>query len=355
LNAARLVPVTLGLLLLTSCSFFGKKPETKASSGASLSEAASDKPNLTFPQANCGEEATTPSANWYPVYLDNADLSEVRSRYCGNAVNAVRAKTGTPTVQLASFTSYEKAQKFAEAVGGTVDPVSDSTAAAGSTTASRQDLSSKTGVLTAAETGAQINIRTSASIDSAVQDIGFSGDKVQVISKSQGDDGQTWYRVQLSTGATGWVRSDLVTPADTAIASSRTGATAPDTSEPSATASTSPSTSASTGASTAASAPPSTTSSTESTTPSAVAAAAATSAGAGSSTSRTALVTAQDPDSPINVRSSASTSAEVQDLAYAGDRIQIADRTQGDDGHTWYRVKFESGAEGWIRSDFVGN
>jgi uncharacterized protein YgiM (DUF1202 family) len=55
------------------------------------------------------------------------------------------------------------------------------------------------------------------------------------------------------------------------------------------------------------------------------------------------------------VRSGAGTSTEVQDVAYGGDRIQITDTQQGDDGQTWYKVEFESGTSGWVRSDFIGN
>ena len=62
---------------------------------------------------------------------------------------------------------------------------------------------------------------------------------------------------------------------------------------------------------------------------------------------------ASEPGSPINVRDRASTSGEVRTVGYSGDRIQIADKTQDDDGTVWYSVRFDSGATGWVRSDFV--
>jgi hypothetical protein len=67
------------------------------------------------------------------------------------------------------------------------------------------------------------------------------------------------------------------------------------------------------------------------------------------------MLTAREPNSPINIRDQASTASPVRYLGYPGDPIQISDRMRGDDGYTWYKVQFQSGAAGWVRGDFIGN
>ncbi|MEO0771513.1 MAG: SH3 domain-containing protein, partial [Cyanobacteria bacterium J06649_4] len=56
----------------------------------------------------------------------------------------------------------------------------------------------------------------------------------------------------------------------------------------------------------------------------------------------------------INVRSSPSTSASTPHYGVPGDPVQILEAASGTGGFTWYKVAFESGAEGWIREDLVG-
>lgn len=73
-----------------------------------------------FPQDSCGDKTAESTDLWYPVFIDEGDLDYIRSQYCGDATSANREKTGTPTVQLASFTDYERALRFAQAVGGEV-------------------------------------------------------------------------------------------------------------------------------------------------------------------------------------------------------------------------------------------
>lgn len=36
-----------------------------------------------------------------------------------------------------------------------------------------------------------------------------------------------------------------------------------------------------------------------------------------------------------------------------GDALQVLQGAVGNDDYDWYRVAFESGAEGWVRSDLV--
>ena len=64
------------------------------------------------------------------------------------------------------------------------------------------------------------------------------------------------------------------------------------------------------------------------------------------------LIAAQ-PESRINLRSQPSTTASAKGYGLVGDPVQLLRSAQGGDG-TWYYVKFEqSGAEGWIRGDFI--
>ncbi|PSR17814.1 hypothetical protein C8255_10680 [filamentous cyanobacterium CCP3] len=74
----------------------------------------------------------------------------------------------------------------------------------------------------------------------------------------------------------------------------------------------------------------------------------------GQSSPKSARLTAQEANSRINLRTQPSAQSSDQGYGLVGDPIQILNQAQGDDGFTWYLVKFEgSGAEGWIRSDFV--
>lgn len=68
---------------------------------------------------------------------------------------------------------------------------------------------------------------------------------------------------------------------------------------------------------------------------------------------RAAQLIAAQPEAQINLRSQPTTSSSSKGYGLVGDPVQLmrsADRSDG----TWYFVKFEkSGAEGWIRGDFI--
>lgn len=67
-----------------------------------------------------------------------------------------------------------------------------------------------------------------------------------------------------------------------------------------------------------------------------------------------AVLTASDPNSQINLRSTPSTTSNLLGYGLVGDQVQLLDQTTGNDGKTWYLVKFpRSGAQGWIHEDFV--
>jgi|GEM_PF-6342029 len=72
-----------------------------------------------------------------------------------------------------------------------------------------------------------------------------------------------------------------------------------------------------------------------------------------SSALREATLEAKHPNSRINVHNKPTTQSSVQYIGVVGDRVKILNEARAGDGHTWYQVKFDNGAEGWIRGDFV--
>lgn len=71
-------------------------------------------------------------------------------------------------------------------------------------------------------------------------------------------------------------------------------------------------------------------------------------------TGTAATLTSQEAGSRINVRDAASTQANVRHYGLGGDRVTILGSSVDRGGDLWYRVRFNrSGAEGWIRGDFV--
>lgn len=67
-----------------------------------------------------------------------------------------------------------------------------------------------------------------------------------------------------------------------------------------------------------------------------------------------AQLTAKDTKAQINVRVSPSIAAKAQHYGVVGDSVLIQEQATDEKGATWYQVKFSvSGAEGWVRSDFV--
>ncbi|NJR65872.1 MAG: SH3 domain-containing protein [Leptolyngbyaceae cyanobacterium CRU_2_3] len=352
-----LIATALSVVSLSACSVADLTPKDMGSIAVSPSASATISPaaaspsissEFSFPQISCGDQATSPSETWYPVYIDKGDIAQIRSKYCKDAVRVIRDKTGIPSVQVASFTSAGKAQRFAAAVGGQVEPVGISrasldaqvmdaqatgeraTGSALSTTSSTSAFnamaSGESGVLVSRDSQAPINIRDRATTTAPIVQVGYGGDRIQIVNTTQAEDGYTWYSVQLESGEKGWVRGDFVNlnsaNPDTSAAS--------DSRDRSLSASAIPSTSN-----------PSTSSSSTSS--------------SSASINRSGVLTASEPGSLINVRSSASTSAEVQSTGYVGDRIQVTDKMQGDDGYTWYSVRLESGGTGWVRSDFVSS
>jgi hypothetical protein len=72
-----------------------------------------------FPQDSCGDKSTNANNTWYPVFIGDRSLDEIRQEFCRDAIPATR-QAGERSVQVASFISLDKAQRFAVVVGGEV-------------------------------------------------------------------------------------------------------------------------------------------------------------------------------------------------------------------------------------------
>jgi hypothetical protein len=69
---------------------------------------------------------------------------------------------------------------------------------------------------------------------------------------------------------------------------------------------------------------------------------------------RTAYLATQATGSQVNLRSQPTTQSTAQGYGLGGDQITLLRLAEGEGGFSWYYVKFaQSGAEGWVRGDFV--
>jgi Bacterial SH3 domain len=66
------------------------------------------------------------------------------------------------------------------------------------------------------------------------------------------------------------------------------------------------------------------------------------------------VLTSQNPNSRINIRSQPSTRASSPHYGFRGDKVTVIRSTQGRDGYEWYYIRFiKSGAQGWVRGDLI--
>lgn len=62
------------------------------------------------------------------------------------------------------------------------------------------------------QAGSQVNIRSAPSTNAKALHFGFVGDYVDIINSQIGQDGYTWYYVEVSaSGVKGWIRADFIT------------------------------------------------------------------------------------------------------------------------------------------------
>ncbi|PPS40248.1 hypothetical protein B1A85_20890 [Chroococcidiopsis sp. TS-821] len=114
------VPDSLGeaeLLYVCSLRTANGGRQTVSSSRTSNRAAVTSR-NVSFPRKSCGDPFQSQGTYW-PVFIDGGNLRQIRTHLCNDAFSIVRER-GIKSVQVASFTSYERALSFAQQVGGTV-------------------------------------------------------------------------------------------------------------------------------------------------------------------------------------------------------------------------------------------
>lgn len=199
------------------------------------SVAASPEPASTA-EDTCGDSGT--NGEWYPVFMNNADVRQVRQKYCRDAISKTR-DDGTPTVQVASFTDRQRAVKFADRVGGEVgQPYKVGSSISSSKPSSNPTepppsknetppqkneappLKNETNRPKTGDTNAVIigdssskNIRRGPGSEFPVQHIAYPGDRVQITGSEQDSGGYVWYEVYFpKSGASGWIAGQLIRP-----------------------------------------------------------------------------------------------------------------------------------------------
>ncbi|HLO86186.1 MAG TPA: hypothetical protein VK203_14415 [Nostocaceae cyanobacterium] len=120
-------PFTIGLIiaLLVGCS--GTKQDATVTSTLESQQASKSRvteqnefDSVSFPQESCGEKLPNdPKAypiKYYPVFIDYSDdnLQSIKSKYCKDARKKLRKTTGKDAIQVASFSSIERAKKFSK-------------------------------------------------------------------------------------------------------------------------------------------------------------------------------------------------------------------------------------------------
>jgi serine/threonine protein kinase, bacterial len=172
----------------------------------------------------CGDNVSS-SGDWYPVFIDNADVRRVRQKYCRDAIAKTR-DNGTPAVQVASFTDRQRAVKFADRVGGEVgqpyrigaSKPSDTPTEAPPKTKTppkENETNNKTGDTNAVIIGdsSSKNIRRGPGSEFPVQHIAYPGDRVRITGSEQDSGGYVWYKVYFpKSGASGWIAGQLIRP-----------------------------------------------------------------------------------------------------------------------------------------------
>ncbi|MGB8702900.1 MAG: serine/threonine protein kinase [Thermosynechococcaceae cyanobacterium] len=204
----------------SSPSSASPSPSPEASSPSpEPSESPSPEPSSTA-QASCGD-ANDSGTTWYPVFINNADLEQVRRDDCQDAIAKVR-EDGTPAVQVASFTDEQRANDFAQKVGGEVgkpyqlgaspSPSPSPSPSTSPSASPTDDPASETNAVIV-DNGGSTNVRRGPGTTYGVQHIAYSGDRVRITDSAQDSGGYLWYKVYFpKSGATGWIAGQLLRP-----------------------------------------------------------------------------------------------------------------------------------------------
>ncbi len=141
--------------------------------------------------------------------------------------------------------------------------------------------------------GDQIAIYSQPSTRSSSPHYGVPGDLVLATQQVEGDDQTPWYYVKFASGAQGWLQKSQTRSAP------NTPSARPEFPLP-------------------------------------------------------ATLIGQSPGSRVNIHELASTSSPIKGYGLVGDRVIVQNREdQAADGRLWYFVQFRSGAQGWVREDFI--
>lgn len=182
---------------------------------ATVSPSPSPQP-VTTAAATCGDPGGS-GDTWYPVFINQGNLEQVRNQYCQDAIAKTR-NNGTPAVQVASFNSREKAESFAQKVGGEVgEPyqvASSTPAPTGSPAPSASSPPSQDGTnAVIIGDSSEKNIRRGPGTEYGVQHVAYPGDRVEILSSTTDKGGYTWYKVYFpKSGASGWIAGQLLRP-----------------------------------------------------------------------------------------------------------------------------------------------
>lgn len=136
-----------------------------------------------------------------------------------------------------------------------------------------------------------VNVRSGAGTSKGVVAVVYKGDKVTVTGQDKDSSGDVWYKVELSSGKTGYIRSDLLT--------------------------------------------------------------ADASGGSSSDTSSGNGQKMQVIYDGVNMRKGAGISYGVVEVIYLGDTLTVLGQEKDTSGNVWYKVKAASGNSGYIRSDML--
>ncbi|MBW4658744.1 MAG: SH3 domain-containing protein [Drouetiella hepatica Uher 2000/2452] len=71
------------------------------------------------------------------------------------------------------------------------------------------------------------------------------------------------------------------------------------------------------------------------------------------SLARPAVLVGSQDGSRINVRLEPTTASSSPHYGLVGDYIEVLSEARGEDNYIWCYIRFSSGAEGWVRGDFV--
>jgi serine/threonine protein kinase len=90
---------------------------TPSSSNTKPTISSNEFDTVQFPQANCGDAASSASTSaiqFYPVFIEYSqnNLQSVKSNFCTDAYKTNRKDTGAVAIQVASFTNRSRAESF---------------------------------------------------------------------------------------------------------------------------------------------------------------------------------------------------------------------------------------------------